>query len=272
MKLRLLSLAAASIAVVALAQDGVTLRRAFTANSEDAYVCEFSGTNNIESPAGPMEFKLKGSNNMIIKYKDVKETGCDIDLVTKDMKFEMEGMEAMGGGPDTSRMPKEITVPGKLDARNRVTFEKAAKGLDPMMQSMLSSLSSTNTGFFVEFPEGPVKVGDTWEIAMPKTTDKAPDVKLKAALVADKGNAWEVSVGGKFPMKMDMSQMAEQTGGMEMVMNMTMDSAFTVLVDKATGKSTSVNGKIDSTMKLEITSMNMTIPGTGKMTFTAKLK
>src|SRR5690349_19550097 len=106
MKLRMLSLVVASMAVVAIAQDGVTLRRTFQANTQDTYACEFSGTQNMEAPTGPMEFKMKGSNQMLIKYKAVKDTTADIDMITKDLKFEMEGMEGMGGGPSTDNLPK----------------------------------------------------------------------------------------------------------------------------------------------------------------------
>lgn len=278
MKLRALSIIVVSAAVVAMAQDGVKLRRTFSSNTEDLYVCEYSGNNSVEAPTGQMDFKIKGSNNLVIKYKDVKDAAVNIDMVTKDMKFEMEGMpDGMGGAPGADQMPKEITVSGTLDERNRVKFGKSNAPMDPMTQSMLSSLSSTNTGFFVEFPEGPVKVGESWEIKMPKTSEKSPDTTLKATLTADKGSQWEVTVAGKFPMKVDSAEAAkgnQNAGGMQMefIMNMTMDTTYTIMVDKASGKTQSVTGKIGTKMSMELPSFGMTIPGSGNMTFTAKLK
>lgn len=279
MKLRALSLIVVSVAAVAMAQDGVKLRRTFTANTEDVYVCEYSGTQTVEAPTGPMEFKMKGSNNMLIKYKDIKDATCNIDMVTKDMKLEMEGLPDGMGAPGADNLPKEVTASGTMDERNRVTFAKSNTPMDPMTQSLLSSLGSINYGFFVEYPEGAVKVGDTWEITVPKAKEKDADTKLKATLTADKGTNWEVTITGKMPMKIDSAEAAKSQGGaaqggmqMDFVMNMMMDSTYTILVDKATGKTQTFNGKVDTKMNMELTGMGMTIPGSGTMNITVKLK
>lgn len=272
MKLRALSLILAGCAVVALAQDGVKLRRAFTAGSEDTYAFTFDLNMNMETPAGDQPIKIKGSNTYVVKYKEVKDSACTVDLVTKDIKIEADGPM---GSPDDSTMPKEMTISGKLDDRNRLSDIKSAAAMPPMMQMMLSSLSSSTTGYFIEFPEGPIKVGDSWDLVAPKMAEKLPDVKLKAKLNADKDKAWEVLVTGKAPFKMNSADLAKtgaDTGGMEVNVDGTMDTTYTVLVDKATGKTISVDGKVLSDLKLEIASMSMTIPSKGTTTFSAKLK
>lgn len=266
MKIRAISIIAASVAVVAMAQDGVKLRRVFTEGASDTYVCTFTGNNNMETPMGPMDIKMKGSNNMVIKYKAIKEEVCNVDVTTKDMKMEMEGLPEGAGAPDMNQMPKEVTMTGTLDTRNRMKMDSDQKGMDPMMKSMMASLTSTTTGFFVEFPDNNVKVGDSWEFSMPKMDPGQADSKVKATLVADKGETWEVKVAGKVPVKMNMG--ADQ--GMDMVMNMTMDSTYTILVEKSTGRAIDVKGKVDTDMKMEV--MGMTIPGKGTMNYTAVLK
>lgn len=277
MKLRALSLLVAGMAVIALAQDGIKLRRTFTAGSEDNYAFTFTSNNSMETPQGNMDFKVKGSNAFIVKYKDVKDGSADVEMVTKDMKMETEGGPEMGNMGDN--MPKEMIVTGKLDSRNRLSSAKAGAGMNPMVQMMLSNLSSTSGGYFIEFPEADVKIGDTWDIVLPKFSDKGGvEGKMTAKLVADKGNAYQIDVSGDVPLKVDMAELmkndpnAAGAGGLEMVMTGTMKTTYTVMVDKSNGKALSIDGKVDSTMKMEITNMGITMPGTGKVEFSAKLK
>lgn len=274
MKLRALSLLVAGFAVVAMAQDGIKLRRVFTAGSEDTYLSQFSSTNSMETPQGPMDIKLKGSSSFIVKVNSVKDSLAEIDLITKDMKMDSDGGPDIGAAGDN--IPKEIKVQAKLDDRNRLSEVKSGPGLNPMVQMMLSSLATTSSGYFIEFPEGSIKVGDTWEVAIPKMSEKsAVSGKMTAKLVSDKGETYEVEVSGDVPMKMDMADLVTDPnagGAPEMVMTGTMKTSYKAIIQKSTGKALSIEGKVSSDLKLDIPSMNITMPGKGTVDFTAKLK
>lgn len=275
MKLRALSLLVAGFAVIAMAQDGIKLRRVFTAGTEDSYAFQFNSTNSMETPQGNMDIKLKGTSTFVVKYKEIKDAKADIDLITRDMKMESEGGPDMGAAQN---LPKEITVQAKLDDRNRLSDVKSGAGVNPMIQMMLSSLATTSGGYFIEFPEGALKIGDTWEIAVPKMTEKSPvNGKMTAKLLADKGETYEVEVTGDVPMKMDMAELMKDdpnaaAGGMEMVMTGTMKTSYKAIVQKSTGKALSIDGKVNSDLKLDITNMGISMPGKGTLDFSAKLK
>ncbi|MEQ1824160.1 MAG: DUF6263 family protein [Fimbriimonadaceae bacterium] len=270
MKLRSLALVAVSlVALTGFKPDDIKLTRTFAVGNKDVYVQTYKSKNSIETPAGNQDFDVTGSSTFSIIYKKTNEKGCEIDMVTSDMK--MESAMAMPGVADS--MPKEITMSGMLDARNRVSEVKAGKGLDPMVAMMMHSANMGSTGFFTEFPENAVKIGDTWEFSIGMANAGVPaDTKLKAKLESEKDNYWVVRVTGTIPMKMDMSQASQQTGGMEMVMNMTMNMDYGVQVEKGTGRALSLTGKIATTMKMEFPSLGMSMPGTGTTEISAKLK
>ncbi|MEQ1936605.1 MAG: DUF6263 family protein, partial [Fimbriimonadaceae bacterium] len=151
-----------------------------------------------------------------------------------------------------------------------------AKSGDPMMAMMLSSSTMGSSGFFTEFPDKAVKVGDTWEFPLGLAAPGTPkDTKLKAKLDGDEGKHWVVHVTGVIPMKIDSEEMAKASGQaaqMEMVMTMTMTMDYRVNIEKGTGRTLSMKGTIGSDMKLELPSMGMSMPGKGSVEMSAELK
>ncbi len=270
MKLRSLAfLAVSSIALAGFQTDDVTLTRTFQVGSKDVYVQSYKSKNSLETPAGNQDFNLNGSSTYTIVYKTNKGEGCEIDMITSDMKVESDNEMSAGM---TDAMPKELTMSGLLDSRNRVTGITAGKGMDPMMAMAMSSATMGASGFFTEFPEKAIKIGDVWDVPVGLAGAGVPaDTKLKAKLESENDNYWVVRVSGDVPMTLDMSEMAKGTG-VEMVMNMKMTMDYGVRVEKSTGRTLQLSGKMATDIKMELPTMGMTIPGKGTSEISAILK
>lgn len=102
-------------------------------------------------------------------------------MVTSDIKMQVEGNSPI---PAPNEAPREIVVKGRMDSRYRV-FEPKVEGLNPAMAMMSQNLSGMNLG--IELPEGPVKVGDTWDVTIPKNPFLGEKVQtLKASFAGQK--------------------------------------------------------------------------------------
>lgn len=280
MRKRLLILTVAvSCAAMASAQDGSLLRKLLVENSTETYKVTIGGSQNIEVPGqGPMDIAYKGGYDWIFKYKTIDKTKdvADVDVTVKDLKFEMDG-GMMGQGPE---MPKEIVSTGKMDGRYRLS---ELKSQSPNMQMMMTMGAGSAVSPFIELPEKPVKVGDSWEAKLPKNPFLGDvEVKLKATFKGDgkledkTGNLIELE--GDVPLNVDLSKVLAEmaksgndpSGGAMADMKMTMKGAMkvkvSVVLDKASGKALVSIVTVDSNSTMELVDMGMSIPTKGKST------
>lgn len=277
-RFRTIGILALTLTALAMAQDAVTLRRELKSNTKDTYKVEMTSKTSMDIPQmGPQEMTMKAWMNYALKTGEVKETKADLDTVITDLKFEMEGpmadmMKQQGGMPE---MPKEMLFKGQIDNRNRISDLKFQGKMDMMTMSMVNQASTI--AMFVEFPEGAIKVGDTWKVTIPKNAFVGnDDTQMDAKLIGEEGGKWKVQMAGTMKLKPDMKEIMkgqDPTGtGMEMDMNVTgtMKLETQALIDKATGKTVEMTTKVDSKSVMEITNLGMSMDqssnGTIKLT------
>jgi hypothetical protein len=274
-----IGLALASIALaVAATQDGVLIRRELKENSLDMYLVTMTGQQNVNVPGmGEQPMGIKSSMHYTLKTGkvDPEKGEADCEMIVTDMKFELDG--PMAEMAQMGDMPKEIVVPGKLNNRNRVVVD-SSKLLNPTLM-MLGANTTSGFGFTIEFPEKPVKIGDAWEVTLPKTPffGKA-EPKLAAKLLGektyDKTQVWEISMEGEIPLDVDLQEVmkslpAGSTGNfpdMKIMMRGTVKMTSTFLVEKSSGRVYRMESTAGGKQTLELVDMGMNVETSGSMT------
>ncbi|KAA0228606.1 hypothetical protein FCG40_03510 [Fimbriimonadia bacterium ATM] len=269
-------LLAAGFALATQSGDQFTLRRKLEAGAEDVYKFEFKSSQTIAGMmgGGDTPFDMSGSMLMTVKQLQLIEEGAKADLKVKmsDFKFDFGQFQDMAQG-QMAQMPEKLEFACKLDGRNRISSVDMPTG-SAQMQMMMNQMNTFST-MFIEFPEAPVKVGDSWEVTFPKnpmTGDK--EVKLKAVLSGTKEHEGKtvliVKMTGAIPINMDIGKMLESDpnmgaamGGMRMLMTGTMEMNAEALIEKETGRTLSMDTLMQATQKMEIPDMGMAIDMVG---------
>ncbi len=273
----LISTLAAALCLAAPTLQGIVLRRTHTEGAKDVYSVETTMDQTIGLAAvgmGDQEMSIKSTATMTLHTLKVSpETGlADVQLVTSDFKVETGGLASMMGDP-TANMPKEVKVAGALDVRNHFTAVPTKPSADTMMTNLLSS-AGTATQFF-ELPEGPVKVGDSWEVVVPKNpATGGKESRLKATLTGERtenGTAvWVVALDGTIAIDLDMTEMLKanpdmaggaQLGSMKVVGSLVIKAE--ALLEKAGCRTISVTTEIASKSRTEMPDMGITADMTG---------
>lgn len=276
-----------ALSMAATAQDSFLLRRQLVEGAKDAYTVETVMDSTIQAPTGDMQMKTTTSMLYTINVGKVdKDKGvADVETVVTDIQLKMEGpMADMMQGQGANQIPKEIKANGKLSDRGRMTDMKVQGASAAMMMSMGTASMSGDT--FFAYPDGPVKVGDTWDVLTPKMPLLGnKEHKLTAKYVADEAvgdtKAMKVVVAGTIPMDINVSEMMQQMGtqggvgglgDMKMLMKGSVEISGTAWLDKASGKILSLENTMDMKTQMELPDMGMTINMPGKAKSTMKLK
>lgn len=274
-RIRTLGALALAIAAVSFAQDTVTIKRELKAGAKDIYKVVTETKTLMDIPSmGEQEMIMKSTMNYALTTGEVKDDSAEVGLTISDIQAKIEGSMAdmMQGMPE---MPKEMKFKGTLDARNRLSNVKLDGKLDMMAMMMANTTSTMN--MFVEYPGGPVKIGDSWEVVVPKNPMLGnEDTKFKATLVGEKDGKWQIKMSGELKLKSDLSEMMkgqDPTGtglDMQMVMTGTMKMESEALVNKTTGKTVEMTTALDSATTMDIVNMGIKsdqkAKGTIKMT------
>lgn len=274
-RVRTLGALALAIAAVSFAQDTVTIKRELKAGAKDVYKVVTETKTLMDIPSmGEQEMIMKSTMNYALTTGEVKDDYAEVGLTISDIQAKIEGSMAdmMQGMPE---MPKEMKFKGTLDARNRLSNVKLDGKLDMMAMMMANTTSTMN--MFVEYPGGPVKVGDSWDVVVPKNPMLGnEDTKFKATLVGEKDGKWQIKMSGELKLKSDLSEMMkgqDPTGtglDMQMVMTGTMKMESEALVNKTTGKTVEMTTALDSATTMDIVNMGIKsdqkAKGTIKMT------
>lgn len=260
------------LCVAAATLQGVVLRRAHTSGAKDVYVLESTMDQIVSLDSvgmGEQQMTMKSTSTLsLITGKVDQNTGAaDVEMVTSDFKVDLGDLGGLAGDP-AANLPKEIRIAGVFDPRNRFTASPAKPGPDAMMMNLVSS-AGTSTQFF-ELPEGPVKIGDSWEVVVPKNpATGGQEAKLKATLVAERAeqgtDVWVVALEGTIPVDLDMTEMLkanpEMAGGGMPAMKVvgSLDVKAEALLEKAGCRTVSVTSEIKSKATTEMVDMGMTM-------------
>ena len=264
------ALAFAALAVAA--QDSVVLKRTFKADSTEVYVVETANKSVANIQGQEMESEAKTTMIQTVKVKEVDAAKgtAKISLTTKIDK--MEGTGFMEQAAQGMKDAPAIEQTGTWSPNNSVVFDKT-KGGNPMMAMVLGSASRTS-GVFFALPEKPVKVGDTWDIVIPKSPETGPaDQKLTATLTGIKDGHAMFSVTGKVTYATTIS--GEAAGGQvpgDMKIKGATDLKADVTVDAATGQTLEAKLTTKEKGTVGIEAAGMTIDTSGSSTITVTLK
>ncbi|GIV03092.1 MAG: hypothetical protein KatS3mg015_1922 [Fimbriimonadales bacterium] len=261
---------------LAASQDAIVLKRELKAGAKEAYT--MSAKSNMvmdmgQAGMGTMPFDFSYQARMEINFDRISTDGkeANITITMKDLKFDMGQMGQMMGGqqPDT---PEEVTMKGTLDTRNRIRGVQMPNAPGP---AMMFSQMTQNFPLFIEFPNDPVRVGDSWEVripANPMTGNKM--TRLKATLIGEKsagqGTAWAIKLTGTINVNADMGAMMRQMGGqgggmpdMAMLMTGTMTVDGEALIEKETGRTIKFETTYKSDLTMDFPDMGMQMKQSG---------
>jgi hypothetical protein len=258
--------AALAAALSAGVQDAYLLRYDLKPNTSEKFKIEIQSKQKIGFPGAPPEIEIKGQMDFEMATRDLDEKGlADVELKATNVK--MEGPEM----PMTGEMPKEIIFKGKLDSRNRMTGLQAA-GLPAEAELTMRMSGASSSITFVELPEGPVKIGDTWEIEMPKNPmfgDQVP--KLTAKLLAlkefDSEPAYEIGLTGKVTYDINLGEALKAAGGenpmgdLEIRMKGTTGFEGLAYLARAGGKTLELSMTMDAKQTMSVMGMEGPVDG-----------
>ena len=273
-----------AVALAFSAQDGVLLRKELKAGGKDAYQFSFKTTQQMNMEGGPagapqqVPIEVTASMKMTTSYGVVDEKEKKADL-TVDMTEIAVDLGAMAGMMPGQEFPKEMKITGKIDTRNRVSQLKMPKTGAAGMMMMGGGMPNMSLGpMFVEFPEAPVKTGDTWKMTIAgNALTKKKDIVLDATLLGEKDfngeKVYAISVKGIVALDGDMAEvvkdnpeMAGPMGDMKVLIKGTIDMSGEALVAKKTGRTLKMDLAMVSKQDMDFPEMGMKMNAAGNST------
>jgi hypothetical protein len=279
----------AGVALAALAgavQDGILLRRTLTEGETDTYSIETVTKQTVTLPNGMGEQEM--GSTMLTTYKlktgkiDPAKKTAAMELTFTVDKMDTEGMAAMPGATPTTEIGKPFNLTATMDEFGRLKIDPP-KGSNPVLATLLTSSNSLGGNLVaMELPEKALKVGDTWDIPVPKSPlTGTKDQKLVAKLVGEKDvdgkSAYVVSTTGTLQIDADMSKMAEEGApemlkGQKMLLKGQAKIESNGVIEKSSGRTLRMTSKVISTQTMEMPDMGMSVGMTGTVTTVSTLK
>jgi len=289
----------ALVSVAYAAQDQILLRRELTEGATEVYKVDSVLKQNITTPMGDQDMVVTTSASCSVKVGKVdKDKGlAAIETVTKVDSTKLDGsLAAMMGGGQDPKLPEPKTEKGSLDNRNRLTMDKPvadpkapkdsgdSSGMMGMLKGLTSPGAATLLGF-LELPEKQIKIGDSWDIALPggaaSTNVGVKDVKITVTYTGEKEidgqKVYVLATKGSFKLDFDSSKMPKKEGEQaspfgDFKMTGTAEVSGEGYVDKATGKTISNTVEVKTKTNFTLVQMAMDLPTVGTVTMTLKLQ
>jgi hypothetical protein len=263
------------------AQDSVTLQRTLTENSTETYKIDSKADQTVTSPMGEMPLKVTAEMTYQLKTGKVDQDKgtADVDVTITVDKVDSDG--PMGQMLNQQQI-KPVLQKGTIDKRGHLALTLSNPG--DTLQLAMSGVQSTQSTLFIEFPDHPIKVGDSWDITVPKSPFTGPDdqtvtAKLTGDKKVDGKDVWVVGVSGKLKMSFDTSKLPASSndssnplGAMKILVKGSLDLTGEGLVDKASGKTVSMKTTGNMKSSIEIPDHDITMDSTGTMESTVKLQ
>lgn len=262
-------------------QEGTTLRRTLKENATDTYSIESKSSQTIALPNGmgdqDMTFNVASTFKVTTGKVDATTGAADVTTEVKVDKMDADGPMAQ----QIPQVKDPIVTKGTLTALNHFTPTDAAAAAQKSFESMGAVSASSTSGVFVDFPDKPVKIGDTWDVTIPKSPfTGTEDQKLTAKLVGEKKqgdvDVWMISITGTMKVDIDTSKLPKSTNPDSPMANQPMhirgteDMDIQSLVEKSTGRTVHSDAKVKSKNSLEVMGMNIDMSGTSSSTIDLK--
>lgn len=268
--------------------DGVLLRRALTENAEDKYTMEMKTSAKIDLSAmgmGEMPMTITMGMNLSMKTgkQDQETKKFALDATMSDLKLDMGEMGAMMAGANPmDNMPKEMVVKGTIDERNKIVLSKTGIPGMEMAGMMMGGGADPLSMLAIEFPEKAMRVGDTWEMTIPKNPMMGnKEIKSIAKLIGEKKvgevDCYQIEVTFAAPIDADMAEIMKSMGsaagggadamaGMKILIKGKIESKSEVFVSKKDGKTVKMDTLMRSTQTIELPDMGQSINSSGETT------
>ena len=261
-------------------QGETSLRRTLKEGSVDTYtvIDKVQQTVTVQGAQIPQAISTTKTYVLRTKAVDAAAGSAAVEATTTFEKIEGDGgmVKALGD------KPAPTTQTGKIDVRGRLTLDKGPGG--ESLQSLLGGTQATAAaGTLLELPEKPVKIGDKWDIVIPKgplVFDK--DQRIVATLVGEReveGVAvWVVSIRGVVRTAVDSSKVPgvkpldTPMGATSVKIQGEVDLTGEGLIEKATGRTVSMESKGPSKSTIELVEIGFTLASTGTLESSVKLK
>lgn len=246
--------------------DGVTLRRTLIEGDAETYHISHKSKLNVESAMGDQDIESTGSMDSTQTIGKVDATGQSAAVTVKETNIQIETNSPMPIG----ELPKELTTTGVIDVRNRISNLKFDSAAVKLMSRSFSSAGEGGSG--VEFPDGPVNIGDTWITNLPDTpvTKSAQlNAKFMGDRMVDRVNCWVIAMSGRINVDADIAKMMEEGAGAvgsSMPMKGTVDVDSEVLLDKTTCLLRSSTSKLKPVINVDVMGQDVSIKGTTDVT------
>ena len=251
----------------ALAQDpGVLLRRKLVSESVDVYKMTDRVEQTVVSAMGTMPMTITSDRTYVLRTTKVDEGAGNalFEATTTVDKITADGAASAMG----AQKPGPVVQKGKIDVRGRMTLDPT-----PSSETVAGLMSGTQgavaAGNFVEFPEKMVKVGDRWEVVVPKNPllfdrDQHLSETLTGEKVVDGTPVWTVSINGTIQTSIDGSSLK---GSPENRLDVRIEGQDEILgeglVEKATGRTVlmTLRSNAKRTIKLLDTGLTLQVQG-----------
>ncbi len=270
------TIALAAVALGAFAfgtQEASLLRRDLKENSSETYRIE--SKMDLLVPGTPFgDVDVKAESKIVYALTTGKADGVSdatpADMVTTFEEVKVGGSLAGSGAP---KKPDPIKASGTIDSRNRLKVTPATSKSPEEALAALGMGSLLNV-LFAEFPERAVKVGDTWDITIPKSPVLGKqDQKLAVTFVKEVGDTVHLRIAGNLTSEVDLAALG--AGSLPADLKLALKQSSRVegeaLVLKATGRTKKLDMTVEAKGTIDVNEGAMEFPSSSKTTFNVKL-
>jgi len=274
------TLVAASIAFAS--PDGITLRKVLKSGTESYHmVSSAKQTISLPGGSGDQELSTKSTTSYTFKIGTVDGQGqsAPLEMISKMEKFDVDGPMAEMVNGNKDKFLKAVTTTGTLDSRNRFVTDTKTK-VDPMAV-MNGATNSTLAGIFIEFPDKPVNVGDTWDVTVKKgpltgKEDQKLTAKLTGEKVVDGKPVYVIALTGTLKTDINLGELMKNSGSddagplsqMDIQIKGTIEFNGEASVDKANGQTVLMTLKLTTKQDMDVAGQSIPSTGTSEATLT----
>jgi hypothetical protein len=246
------------------AQDSVAIQRTLVENSVEKYKSTTKIVETLNSPIGDIPLNISTTTTYSLKTKKV-----DAAKGLADVEF-TSTIDSIDGGDSpltegwTNKKPDPMVQQGTIDRLGHLDL-KAPDKPDKDMAIIAGISGSLQASTFVELPQHPVKVGDSWDITVPKgdytgDTDQKISAKLTGDKKVDGKDAWTVELSGSINLQFDSAKFASAGSSSNGILDKHHITGTGVsvmkgsaLVEKSTGKTLSLdaNNELKASLQMD---------------------
>ncbi|HSI73374.1 MAG TPA: hypothetical protein VK934_09355 [Fimbriimonas sp.] len=258
-------------------QQDVRLQRQLTEGATEKYKVDMKMNTLMDMPGGlgEQEMGMTSAAEYELKFGKMnwQIPGMTVDATVTVTKMDAEGM--MAGAMAGQGLPKPITMKAYMDLQGRLLPLKTQGAGGAMDLMGMQSFSFTTIS--IPLPAKPVKVGESWQVPVPKGMMAKKDQFLTATLTGERDGAWIVSTKGKFDIEMVPRALPNNTdqpnpmAGQKIGLKGTIEVDSEGLVEKATGKTLELKSKMKTDQTATIPDMGLEIKSQATVNTTVSL-